>query len=189
MSAERSVPELAREGRRAFTFRGVEVHCYHAAGTVADSRLSESDPTGHVPWSAMPLLALFLTSDEGTQLVRGKRVVELGSGVGVPGMLAAAVGARRVVMSDFNEEVLQSLRRTAAEAGCGRVEVLPLTWGRGAGLPEGLPPGEWDVVIGSDIVYSEGSIGALRSPPPPRSQDCSLGKWEQSGRHVPVGPR
>jgi len=115
--------------------------------------------------------------------------VELGSGVGVPGMLAAAVGARRVVMSDFNEEVLQSLRRTAAEAGCGRVEVLPLTWGRGAGLPEGLPPGEWDVVIGSDIVYSEGSIGALRSPPPPRSQDCSLGKWEQSGRHVPVGPR
>jgi len=85
----------------------------------------------------------------------GRRVIELGSGSGVAGMAAAALGAH-VTLTDL-PDALPLLQRNAQlnEAAInqkqGSVRVLPLEWEK----PEQLPPDadECDLVLGADLVY------------------------------------
>jgi hypothetical protein len=44
-----------------------------------------------VAWQAMPVLCHFIISPRGQRLLRGARVLELGAGIGVPGLLAGRV--------------------------------------------------------------------------------------------------
>ena len=39
-------------------------------------------------------------------MIAGKRVLELGCGQGLPGIMAMKAGASHVVFADFNDEVL-----------------------------------------------------------------------------------
>ncbi|GAB5370756.1 hypothetical protein AAMO2058_001520300 [Amorphochlora amoebiformis] len=50
-------------------------------------------------------------------LVKGKTVVEIGSGLGVPGIMAAAEGAKKVLLLDDNEKALHCAFQTAQENG------------------------------------------------------------------------
>lgn len=86
-------------------------------------------------------------------LVRGLEVVELGAGIGLVGASAAAVGARRTVITDCDEAMplLERNRVRLAEDGVN-VEVARVNWGdaedhRGAHSGPGF-----DVVLASDVV-------------------------------------
>jgi predicted nicotinamide N-methyase len=57
----------------------------------------------------MPILCQFILSDEAQQLLADARVLELGAGVGVPGMLAGLV-CRELVLTDWNPHVVDHLR-------------------------------------------------------------------------------
>ena len=101
---------------------------------------------------------------------------QLGSGTGAGGLYAAGLGASRVVLTDGGPPALLSLcernvraslrrfrRRADAglDAGLGDpdVSVEPLRWGDVASAG-GLPSGEWDWVIGSDVTYDDRSASA-----------------------------
>ena len=65
-------------------------------------------------WECALDLAAFLLSDNA--LCSGRRVIELGCGVGLPGVCALLQGARLVAFQDYNVEVLTS--RTIPTAFC-----------------------------------------------------------------------
>lgn len=76
-------------------------------------------------------------------------VLELGSGTGLCGIVAAKLGAQELVLTDF-QELVPLLQRNAALNGVADVTtVMALDW-RDESLPAGLPS-RIDVLLGSDI--------------------------------------
>ena len=112
-----------------------------SAGFVAD--------TSSVLWACAPLLARHLCG--APDLVRGKRCVELGAGIGLVGAVAAALGAARVVLTDV-ADAQPLLRRNAARAGA--LEARELLWGDAAHI-EACGAAQFDVVLGADILYHQ----------------------------------
>ncbi|XP_056131216.1 EEF1A lysine methyltransferase 3-like [Lampris incognitus] len=85
--------------------------------------------------------------------LRGKRIIELGAGTGIVGILAALLGAD-VTLTDLPLAVPQLKANVSANmpiTGWPSVTptVLPLSWGQ----DQLSFPSNWDLVLGADIVY------------------------------------
>ncbi len=110
-------------------------------------------------------IAAMTTCADGTCVVQGKRVLELGAGTGVVGLAAAALGAARVVLTD-QEAVTPMLEQNIAlnqlhvEASA---VAQPLMWGDAAQLQDALAAlgGAPDVVLAADCVYQRAALPAL----------------------------
>jgi predicted nicotinamide N-methyase len=78
----------------------------------------------------------------------GKRILELGCGLGLAGLAAALAGAK-VVLTDYMEEALGYARENARlnEVPNGNVTFMTLDWQE----PRSL--GTFDYIIGSEILY------------------------------------
>jgi len=112
--------------------------------------------TGNTLWTSAEELVAFFDQQYPETFFKGKRVLELGAGLGLVGMSLAKKGAR-VVATDRGE-VLGLLRRNIAEnfpasSGCAPIEGCLLEWG--APVAEWPPScrGPFDLVVGSDLVY------------------------------------
>ena len=131
-------------------------------------------------WRAASMLSDRLFEDPA--FVRGQSVLELGAGVGLCGLLAAKLGARRVALTDFEPALLDSLvlaardnrapgdadtrvarcdwreeasptDDAAADASSDDAAALAAAAARGGWLPR-LGAGEtFDRIVGSDLVY------------------------------------
>ena len=81
----------------------------------------------------------------------GKRVLELGAGTGAAGLALAKAGAH-VTLSDL-ESLIPLLEENVEANGLkSKVETIPLDWKQ----PSSWEPAskiEWDVIVGTDIVY------------------------------------
>ena len=78
-------------------------------------------------WPAAVMLSRWLWAH--APLVRGQRVLELGSGVGTAGLAAARCGAQLVVLTDINGTALQCARRNCEKNGLtGNTAVEYLDW-------------------------------------------------------------
>lgn len=114
-------------------------------------------PYGLLLWAAAPGLAQRLAEEP--PLVAGKRVLEIGAGVGLPGLVAAHLGAS-VTQTDYQAVALALARRNAAQNGLPGIRVLPGDWRRFT-LADREPP--FDVVIGSDVLYERSLHDTLRA--------------------------
>ena len=86
---------------------------------------------------------------------RGRTVLELGSGTGLPGIVAASLGAK-VVQTDKDELVLDLCRRNAARNGLAGVAHRPADWSNWS------EPGRYDWILGADILYGDALHPDLR---------------------------
>ncbi|KAH9604547.1 hypothetical protein KSS87_016983 [Heliosperma pusillum] len=120
--------------------------------------------TGSVMWDSGIVLSKFLEHAVDTKclLLQGKKVVELGSGCGLVGCVAALAGSQ-VILTDLpdrlrllNKNVDTNLRTSNIP---GSALVTELIWGDDPD-PEILDPLP-DYVLGSDVVYSEEAVGDL----------------------------
>jgi len=111
---------------------------------------------GQKLWPASVSFSKMLSAQR--TLVEDCDVIELGCGLGGVGIAAALLGARSVVLTDFQPKSLE-LAAAAAEAnGVGdRVTTRLLDWSKP--LDDDLGP--FDVVLGSDILYSKDVVGDL----------------------------
>ena len=121
--------------------------------------------TGGTVWESATYLATYLA--EQTELVwPALRVVEVGCGVGVGGLVAAALGAERVVLTD---QVLHVARHNADLNFAGeereRIALQQLAWGDAAGIAAALEaggePAGFDVILASDVIYAPEAHAAL----------------------------
>jgi predicted nicotinamide N-methyase len=101
-------------------------------------------PYGVALWPSSIALAhdLISRADE----LRGKRVLELGAGTGLPGIVAASLGAH-VVQTDRDELALSACKRNGARNRVGTVEHRLADW------TNWEDAGKYDLIIGSDILY------------------------------------
>lgn len=93
-------------------------------------------------------------------MFRGKTVLELGSGTGICGIVAAKVGCSRVYLTDnkFDSQQSVDLCKENLELNNVQADLLPLDWS--ACLDELVLP-KVDCLIGSDCFYDEADFENL----------------------------
>ncbi|MDA8162220.1 MAG: methyltransferase [Desulfobacteraceae bacterium] len=95
-------------------------------------------------WEASIVLADFMAR---LPVNHASRVLELGAGLGVAGLVAAGFG-HRVTITDYEDEILDFPRVSAAVNGCDGVLPVRLDWLAPCDL------GLFDVIIGSEILFN-----------------------------------
>jgi predicted nicotinamide N-methyase len=116
-----------------------------------DSVRTESDlerfPYGLILWASALGLAARLASEAERARLPGARVLELGAGVGLPGLVARQLGAD-VTQTDYQEAALGLAARNARQNGVTGIEHLLADW-------RAWPPDArcYDLVLGSDVLY------------------------------------
>ena len=130
---------------------------------------ADVDGTGMELWGGGRYLANFLTIRPG--VVKGCRVLELGAGAGLPGLVAARCGAAEVLLTDGDARAVKLLEKNmAANPSECPVEAAVLAYGA-------APPGPSDpklatVILAADALYvsrhcapfGDTLNAALRSP-------------------------
>ncbi|GBE12821.1 putative methyltransferase [bacterium BMS3Bbin14] len=96
-------------------------------------------------WEAAIVLAHFLT---GQELKPGTTMLELGAGLGAPGLAAAAAGCT-VTLSDYEERILDFERVSAAASKLDNVGFEMLDWKNPPDLPR------FDIIAGAEILFRE----------------------------------
>lgn len=89
--------------------------------------------------------------------LRGRRIVELGCGLGLPSLAAARAGAD-VLATDIDPEALALLDRNARANGLD-VQTAAVDWSQPERLIERAP---FDLVIASDLLYEQTAVDHLR---------------------------
>ena len=117
--------------------------------------LDEYCPYFGVIWPAGQALAEYVARMPAEE-VRGKKILEIGCGLAIPGMLLAQKGAL-VTVSDLHPEVPRFLERNLALNGITTgLEMKSLDW-----RTDGAALGALDFIVGSDLVYEKQSPETL----------------------------
>ena len=96
-------------------------------------------------WDAAMVLSYVLGAQKDTA---GKRLLELGAGLGAPGLAAAAAGFE-VTLSDYEDIILDFQRVSAAASELSGVQCCHLDW---LNPPEMKP---FEVLAGAEILFRE----------------------------------
>ncbi|CAE6934432.1 EEF1AKMT3, partial [Symbiodinium sp. KB8] len=115
---------------------------------------SGEDSTGCIVWPSAHSMCAHLCAHP--ELVRGKRVVELGAGTGLVGLVCAALGASEVVLTDLSQGLPLLKRNVQLNLGAlcdggHSTSVAELKWGREASVQ--VAPTGCDIVIGCEVIY------------------------------------
>jgi len=86
----------------------------------------------------------------------GRRVLELGCGLALPG-IAAALRGGRVTVSDWAPDALGFARSNAERNGVA-LEVVEVSWAEPRAVLEGAP---WDLVLAADVLYEQRNVDQL----------------------------
>jgi predicted nicotinamide N-methyase len=119
------------------------------------SELRERIPYGVALWPASIALAHDLVGRAG--LLAGRRVLELGAGTGLPGIVAASLGAH-VVQTDRHALVMSVCRRNGAR---NRVPADAIEY-RVADWTLWEDDVRYDWILGADVLYADGMHPHLR---------------------------
>jgi predicted nicotinamide N-methyase len=96
-------------------------------------------------WQASWVLADYLA---GMPVKAKKQFLEIGAGIGLVSIAAAAFG-HRITMSEHNHDALQFARANALINECPRLPIVDLDWNR----PQS--PGRFDCIVASEVTYKK----------------------------------
>jgi predicted nicotinamide N-methyase len=109
-------------------------------------------PYGIVVWPA----AIALAHELAERQLAGTRVLELGAGTGLPGIVAASLGAR-VIQTDRQELALHLARMNAQRNGVTTIVHTVADW------TAWTDRDRYDLILGSDILYAKELHPAVRA--------------------------
>ena len=120
--------------------------------------IDSEDPLHDFPlwakvWEASWVLADFLACLPADP---ERRLLEIGCGLGLVGVVAASFG-HKVVMTEHNPEAIAFARANADLNHCADVEIVDLDWNAPSLY------GRFDSIVGSEVVYHEKDFEPLRS--------------------------
>jgi len=136
------------------------LHCLNEI-PAAMALQSGSDLTGLKIWPGADLLCRFLYQRR--EWLQGKRVLELGAGVGLVGLFAAALGCSSVLLTDVCELSLRCLQKNI-QANCVLnvdVHCCSLRWGQSSENVETKISKTYDLIIGSEVIYNQNCVEQL----------------------------
>lgn len=119
--------------------------------------------SGDTVWGAAVMLARWLASAQGEAgLVQGASVLEVGSGLGLPGVTAARLGAAKVLLQDRDSGPLRSALETALENNVlGKISTIRCAWDE---VPATLEGGQADDRLSAAEVQGDDSVAAGGRP-------------------------
>jgi predicted nicotinamide N-methyase len=121
----------------------------HAADELIDEAAFDEDE--FLPyWAELWPSGLGLARHVAGLELSGRRVVELGCGLGLPSLAAALRGAD-VLATDWADDAIELLRRNAERNGV-TLRVAQVRWSEPEPLLRAAP---WDLVLGADLLYEE----------------------------------
>lgn len=106
-------------------------------------------------WAELWPSALALARALARRPLTGRRVIELGCGLGLPAIAAALAGGR-VLATDWSPDSVAMTARNAARNGAELATALY----RWDAPPEPLGP-PWQLVLASDVLYEQRNVPAL----------------------------
>ncbi len=139
-----------------YDFNHREVNLEIAAAPSLDRLVTDRTDPDRIPfwavvWDAAPALARWIVERDDW---RGTRVLELGCGVGLAGLAAAAMGAK-VTQTDLFPEAVAAARANSRRNGLTDVRHVAADWHQ---WPFREP---WPLVLGSDLAYERASHAPL----------------------------
>ena len=102
-------------------------------------------------WEASILLATYLMAQP---VVPGRKILEIGTGLGVCGLFAAACG-HEVTLSDHTKEIIKFIRANILLNELDHVPVINLDWTK----PSSNQLFDW--IVGSEVVYHRPTYDSL----------------------------
>mmetsp|Transcript_72417 Transcript_72417/g.120705 ORF Transcript_72417/g.120705 Transcript_72417/m.120705 type:complete len:302 (+) Transcript_72417:235-1140(+) len=131
-----------------------QTHVLHALDPA--EMLKDGTGIGQV-WEASEILCEYLVKYPSV-VQNVESILELGAGVGVPGLLAARLGANRVILTDYHAVVLSRLTANLARNGLSeRCQVASLEWGSCASRSR------HSLLLGADLAATRASALLLAS--------------------------
>jgi SAM-dependent methyltransferase len=148
---------------------------------IIEERPTGNEFYGEYIWPSGLFMCVFLKRNP--ELVKGKRVLELGSGTGIVGLYAAKLGATHVTLTDFIDFNIENIKRNIKENRLERV-TEPRWFKWGTNLRE-----QWDMIIGSDIIYpvmdKDALLNAIKMHLKPGGR-CIIGYNDRPGDDLSV---
>ncbi|KAG7380458.1 hypothetical protein PHYPSEUDO_007191 [Phytophthora pseudosyringae] len=112
--------------------------------------------TGLTLWRAGDFLSEFMYQDRGR--FAGKSIIELGSGLGLIGILASHLTDKQVVITDGDDATIELLVANCKLNEVGdRVQCRKLLWG----VDLEQIQNKFDIVLGADIIYEQENVVSL----------------------------
>jgi SAM-dependent methyltransferase len=102
-------------------------------------------------WEASSVLATYLA---GLPPDPSKRMLEIGCGIGVTGIVASSFG-HRVTLAETNPHALAFAEANAKLNGCREIEIRQLDWNRP------FLPMRFDYIVGSEVIYRKSDIESI----------------------------
>lgn len=138
------ISRMLINGYRVF----LQVHLYRTT-TISLNEMVGFDNTGNIRvWPSEECLAYFISENCGHCV--GRTFLELGAGMtGLAGLMAAALRAREVVLSDGNDKCVMNLKIIAAKNSYNsrNIRCMKLRW------DETLPGQQFDTVLCTDCLF------------------------------------
>lgn len=130
---------------------------FHVPRTI-ERFIDLDDPMRNFPlWSKIWEASLLLASKMAARTVcPGERLIELGAGLGVAGMVAAAFG-HDITITEYDPHALAFLEANRLENQCNAANVCRLDWHH-LELQD-----RFDVILGSELIYKESDFMILRT--------------------------
>jgi predicted nicotinamide N-methyase len=176
-NASRAVGDIWAASTRKMPSGELSVEGYKLSVKAGVAQLANSGHVGAHVWPATEVLTEFMV--ESQSLIKGGSVIELGAGMGLVGMAAAVLGARKVVLTDHRPRdvvfgtdgepglsepsniLLHALRSNIddnatapSESSDSDMVVAELEFGKAVHVKQLLADhGEFDIIIGSDVTY------------------------------------
>lgn len=153
-----------------------------------------SHSTGVTLWGASPRLAKYITLEQ-HYCIHGKKVVELGAGLGLCGIVAHKLGAAQVVITDGDTNALREMRmnveKNCSSKGCEQdIVCRQLLWDESPTMSFLDTFGSFDTILAADVIYVPESIDplfdtAVRLMRPIKGSQFIL-SWMTRWNNVPV---
>lgn len=124
----------------------------HDGGEGVNNLETPPDYLGLDIWPAALEVCEYLSNNPA--IVKGVAVAELGAGVGLPALLAAQIGATRVVITDYEPIVVAHVTHNAQRCGVSdRCSGLQLDWTKLDVLKGTHHFHSYDVILAADVLY------------------------------------
>ena len=120
-------------------------------------------------WAELWPSGLALARHVATLEVTGRKVLELGCGLGLPSIVAALGGAH-VLASDWSPDAVEITARNAERNGA-ELETALAAWGTASALVDAAP---WELVLGADLLYERRNVDQLLALLPRLGDDVLL---------------
>jgi predicted nicotinamide N-methyase len=138
------------------TEKAIYVPAYDAVKAIYTDLLALDPATPFPYWAKVwpSAIALVKVLQTHPSLIRDKKVLELGAGIGLPSLLMASE-AKTIQVSDYDSEAVELLRKNIAHLQLQNVQALQMDWND---LPENIDP---EVIILSDVNYDPTQFESL----------------------------